>query len=155
MAKKGLGYNTPKLQLPDQASTSVGRKYARYSLPTKGSNGFKRMTWLNSGVAPANQTEKKVRFENFPGRSLEFVPEPPFFGGFCVVFTSKRGRSPEPVPDSFPGSSQTSLSSVWFAGATSPDELARNYSGNFWPIWMPGQIDASRLTLRHQLQLIT
>ena len=39
----------------------------------------------------------------------------PLLKGFYLVFTSK---VPEPVPDSFPESSRSSLSSVWFAGTT-------------------------------------
>ena len=41
------------------------------------------------------------------------------FGGVVYSIYKQKGV-PEPVPDSFPGSSQTSLSSVWFEGAT-PD----------------------------------
>ena len=59
---------------------------------------------------------KKERFENFRGRSPELVPEPPFP---CKYYTKAPIKGvPEQIPDSFPKSSRTSLSSVWFAGAT-------------------------------------
>ena len=49
----------------------------------------------------------------------EFVPEPPCLGVLYSIYKQK--GVPKPVPDSFPGSSQTSPSSVWFAGAP-PDQ---------------------------------
>ena len=61
---------------------------------------------------------KKVRFTNFPLRSLDLVPEPAF-ASKCFTKSLKKGV-PELVPDSCLESSQTSLYSVWFPGTT-PD----------------------------------
>ena len=72
---------------------------------------------FSSGVAPANQTEESEVRELF-GKESGICSGTPLFGVLHSI--DKQKGVPEPVPDSFPGSSQTLLSSVWFAGAT-PD----------------------------------
>ena len=75
-------------------------------------------------TVPANQTEESEVRELF----RELVPQPLFDG---VVYTiCKQNGVLEPVPDSFPETSRTSLSSVWFAG-TIPElfQMTRE-----WPI---------------------
>ena len=69
-----------------------------------------------SGVAPANQTEESEACE-LPGKESAICSLTPFLEVLKTIYKPK--GVPEPVPDSFPGSSQTSLSSVWFARATS------------------------------------
>ena len=69
-----------------------------------------------------------MRFPNFPGRSPELVPEPPFA---CKYYTKppKKGV-PEQILYSFPESSWTSLPSAWFAGAT-PKIFPRTYGEKY------------------------
>ena len=71
---------------------------------------------LHSGAEP------KVRFTNFRGRSPELVPECPFA---CKYLQPLKKGVPEQFLDSFPESSRTSLSPVWFAGTTA------NFGGTF------------------------
>ena len=49
-----------------------------------------------------------------------------------VLHSIHKQKVPEPVPDSFPGSSQTSLSSVWFAGATPDKKTVQRTTTNQW-----------------------
>ena len=82
----------------------------QFQLPKRKLTPSKNQEWFR-------QTKpKKVRFANFRGRSPERVPEPTFD---CKHYTKplKKGV-PELIPNSFPESLRTSLSSVWFAGAT-------------------------------------
>ena len=68
-----------------------------------------------SGVALANQTEvSEVR--ELSGNESGISSGNPLLSGFVQSYKQK--GVPEPVPDSFPESSRTSLSSVWFAGTT-------------------------------------
>ena len=86
-----------------------------------------RQEWLR-------QTKpKKVSLANFPARSPELVPEPPFA---CKYYTKplKEGV-PELLSDSLPESSRDSLSLVWFAGATPDyDKFATTYDDIFRPV---------------------
>ena len=61
-----------------------------------------------------------MRFANFWERSPELVPEPRF-AYKCYTKPLKK-EVLELIPDFFPESSRTSLSSVWLAGAT-PDTV--------------------------------
>ena len=69
---------------------------------------------LLSGVAPANQTEEsEVRESRTFREGVRNLFRNPFLGGGGVLYSIYKQKGvPEPVPDSFPGSSQTSLSSV-------------------------------------------
>ena len=70
-----------------------------------------------SGVVPANQTEES-EVRELSGKESGTGSGTPS----CLkIYTKfKQKGVPELIPDSFPESSRTSLSSVWFAGAT-PD----------------------------------
>ena len=95
---------------------------------------------------------KKVRLANFRERSPELVLEPPFA---CKYHTKppKKGV-PELIPDSFPDSSRTSLSSVWFAGAT-PDSIpseSEKRVASTELVWV-NHISATALTLTSKIVL--
>ena len=68
-----------------------------------------------SGVVLANQT-KESEVRELSGKESGTGSETPFA---CKCYTKPlKKRVPELIPDSFPESSRTSLSSVWFAGTT-------------------------------------
>ena len=88
-----------------------------------GSDGRIRPDFLLlSGVAPANQTEgSEVR--KLSGKESGTGSGAPFCLHVNVIQNPLNRSVPELIPDSFPESSRTSLSSVLFAGAT-PDSSA-------------------------------
>ena len=89
--------------------------------PKKGPEAALTQHKIRSGSGKTKP--KKVRFANFRERSPKLVPEPPF-AYKCYTKPLKRGV-PEQIRDSFPERSRTSLSSVWFAGATPDSALGR------------------------------
>ena len=105
------------------------------SFPRLGSlqvNHYQKQSPSRTGDARSGQKwfwqnkPKKVRFANFPGRSPELLPEPPLA---CKNYTNPLQKGVlELIPDSFPESSRTSLSSVWLARTTSEATLKTNLS---------------------------
>ena len=79
-------------------------------------------------VVSANHKESEVH--DFSGRSPELIPQPPFQGVLYSLYKQKGGS--EPVPDSFPETSRTSLA-IRFS---LPELLVIDFFGGFLVLFL-------------------
>ena len=105
--------------LNDSKCPKLRERFAKGPFPFDTIPGLKSDLWglpktIRSSSGRPNQGKWGSR--TFPEGVRKLFWNPLFKGVLCSIYKQK--GVPEPVPDSFPESSRTSLSSVWFAGTT-------------------------------------